>query len=205
MDPKWKHPFSAVVSGPSGSGKSVFILNFIENLYDMCNSPFSDIYWHYGNTNPPRVNLPIKFHKGLPDLEEYYSNEPKLVIIDDLMREADFRVVDIFTKGCHHGNMSVFFTTQNLFHQGRGQRDISLNAHYIICFKNPRDKAQIRHLAHQVFNEKPLFIQEAYNDATSNSHGYLLLDMKQDTPDDYRFRTCIFPSDKLKFVYVPRK
>ena len=161
----------------------------------MCDFQFSNIYWYYGKYKPPSCNLPICFREGLPELEE--SVTPKLVIIDDLMRETDGRVVDLFTKGCHHGNTSVFFITQNLFHQGKGQRDISLNAHYLVCFKNPRDKSQIRHLAHQVCPEKPLFLQEAYTDATSQPHGYLLLDMKQDTPEEYRYRTSIFPTDQL--------
>ena len=63
------------------------------------------------------------------------------------MREVDGRIVDIFTKGSHHRDLNVFYITQNLFHQGKGQRDISLNASYIIYFKNPRDKRQIKHLA----------------------------------------------------------
>jgi len=205
MDPRWKHPFSAIISGPSGSGKTIFVLDFIKHLADMCDTNFSSIYWYYGKYKPEAIALPICFREGLPQLEETDVHSPKLVIIDDLMRESDDRVVDLFTKGCHHGNTSVFFMTQNLFHQGKGQRDISLNAHYIVCFKNPRDKAQIRHLAQQVYPEKPLFLQEAFNDATSKPHGYLLLDMKQETPDDYRFRTDIFPTDKVNYVYVPNK
>lgn len=52
-----------------------------------------------------------------------------------------------------------FFITQNIFHQGKGQRDTSLNAYYIVIFKNPRDKAQMRHLAQQVFPENPKILQ----------------------------------------------
>lgn len=199
---RWKHPFSALISGPSGSGKTVFVVNFLNNLKNMCNISFDEIHWHYGKYKPLNIGVPVVFYQGLPDLEE--TNYPKLIIIDDLMRESDGRVVDLFTKGCHHGNTSVLFLTQNLFHQGKGQRDISLNAHYIVCFKNPRDKAQIRHLALQVSPEKPMFLQEAFADATSEPYGYLLLDLKQDTPDEYRYRTSIFPTDPLNFVYVPR-
>ncbi len=75
----------------------------------------------------------------------------------------------------------------------------------MVCFKNPRDKAQIRHLAQQVYPENPKFIQEAYNDATKNPHGYLLLDMKQSTPDEMRFRSAIFPTDPLNYVYIPKR
>lgn len=99
----------------------------------------------------------------------------------------------------------MIFITQNIFHQGRGQRDISLNSSYIVIFKNPRDRAQIQHLARQVFPENPKFLQEAYLDATSRPHGYLLLDLKQCTPDNYRVRTSIFPDDAKHYAYVSRK
>jgi len=149
----------------------------------------------------------IEFHEGLPCPEDYSSDplSPKLVIIDDLMRESSSSEVDLFTKGSHHKNLSVILISQNLFHQERGQRDISLNANYIVVFKNPRDRAQIRHLARQVYPDDPKFLEVAYYDATSRPHGYLLLDLKQSTPDEYRFRTCIFPNDTTHYVYVPRR
>jgi len=121
----------------------------------------------------------IEFREGLPCPEDYSFDplSPKLVIIDDLMRESSSEViVDLFTKGSK--NLSVILISQNLFHQGRGQRDISLNASYIVVFKNPRDRAQIRHLARQVYPDYPKFLEEAYYDATSRPHGYLLLDLK---------------------------
>lgn len=171
----------------------------------MCDTTFTNINWHYGNGGGTSDNNSIiNYIEGLPNLEDFDGKEPTLVIIDDLMREADSRVVDFFTKGCHHKNISVFFITQNLFHQGKGQRDISLNAHYMVCFKNPRDKVQFKCLARQIYPENPKFIEEAYTDATSRPHGYLLLDLKQATPDDMRIQTCIFPDDTKHFVYIPK-
>lgn len=205
MDPRWKHPFSAIVAGPSGCGKSHFVMKFIDHIKDMCDVKFENIYWHYSEWQPGYDANNVIFKEGIPNMEDFNGSKANLVIIDDLMRESDGRVVDLFTKGCHHRNISVFFITQNLFHQGKGQRDISLNAHYIVCFKNPRDKAQIRHLAQQVHPENSKFIQEAFSDATREAHGYLLLDMKQSTPDEMRFRSMIFPSDSYNYVYVPKK
>lgn len=204
MDTRWKHPFSAIIAGPSGSGKSHFTIKFINNLKEMCDTEFDNIFWHYSEWQPSYNLENVTFKEGIPNMGDFEGSKPNLVIIDDLMRESDGRVVDLFTKGCHHRNISVFFITQNLFHQGKGSRDISLNAHYIVCFKNPRDRAQIRHLAQQVYPENSKFIQEAYNDATTKAHGYLLLDMKQSTPDEYRFRTAIFPDDPHNYVYVPK-
>ena len=121
------------------------------------------------------------------------------------MRQASNGIVtDIFTRGSHHKNISIIFITQNLFHKGNGQRDISLNANYIVLFKNPRDRAQIGHLARQVFPEDSKFLIEAYHDATVKPHSYMLLDLMQSTPDEYRFRTCIFPDDPRHYTYVPK-
>lgn len=79
----------------------------------------------------------------------------------------------------------------------------------MVVFKNPRDRAQIRHLARQVYPENPLFLQEAYLDATSRAHGYLVLDLKQSTAEEFRVRTNIFPEDVnnglVPIFYIEKK
>lgn len=211
MDVRWKHPFTSMVCGPTGCGKTVFVQKFLQYINAMTDSHFARILFYYSEWQPTYSEYPnaqsIEFREGLPQSSDYSSDSrPKLIVIDDLMRESSNNtIVDLFTKGSHHKNLSVIFITQNLFHQGRGQRDISLNTNYIILFKNPRDRAQVQHLARQIYPENPRFLQEVYFDATSRPHGYLLLDLKQSTPDNCRFRACVFPDDKRHYVYVPRK
>jgi len=67
------------------------------------------------------------------------SRQPTLLIIDDLMSETNQLVADIFTKISHHRNISVIYMTQNIFDKNKYARTISLNAHYLVLFKNPRD------------------------------------------------------------------
>lgn len=209
MDTQFYHPFSAIVAGPSGCGKSFFVVNFLKNLINVttCNVKFEKVIWFYDEWQPLYKTLAgaVEFQQGLPTLDQFDGATPSLIIIDDLMREANGGVVDIFTKGCHHRNLSVFFITQNIFHQAKGQRDISLNSHYIVLFKNPRDGSQIRHLARQIAPLNSRFVEEAYQDATSKPHGYLLFDLKQATPDEYRYRTSIFQEDGACYVYIPKK
>ena len=69
----------------------------------------------------------------------------------------DKRIVNLFTRGFHHRNLSVIYIVQNLFHQGKGSRSISLNSHYLVLFKNPRDKLQILTLAKQMFHTQTDF------------------------------------------------
>ena len=70
----------------------------------------------------------------------------------------------------------VFFLTQNLFHAK--QRVISLNADYIMVFRNPRDGSQFGHLAREVMPQNTKFLNWAYKEATENPHSYLLLYLK---------------------------
>jgi len=44
----------------------------------------------------------VKFHSGLPDIDDFDGTKVVLLIIDDLMHETDERVANIFTKGSHH-------------------------------------------------------------------------------------------------------
>ena len=96
----------------------------------------------------------------------------------------------------------MILITQNLFHQARHARDISQNAKYIILLKNVRDKAQFTHLARQVLPEDSQGLFGAYLDATRRPHGYLLLDLAQDTDERLRFRTNIFPAERPPVVYA---
>lgn len=218
MDVRWKHPWTSLICGPTGCGKTVFVRRFLKHLEAVSDVAFDRILFYYGDTlDPDTLQLhksqspgspKIEFRDGLPNPEDYSTDnhKKKLIIIDDLMRESSgHTIVDLFTKGSHHKNISVIFITQNIFHQGSGQRDISLNTNYIVIFKNPRDRAQIQHLARQVFPENPKFLSEAYHNATTPPHGYLLLDLKQTTPDNLRLRTGIFPDDARMEVYVPKK
>jgi hypothetical protein len=91
---------------------------------------------------------------------------------------------------------------QNMFHRGKFIRTMSLNTHYMVLFKNPRDAGQIRVLAGQLFPGTTQFLVEAYRQATSRPHGYLLLDFKQDTGDNFRVLSDVLP-DEQGFYYVP--
>ena len=55
----------------------------------------------------------------------------------------------LFTKDSHHKSLRVIYIMQNLFDQHREHRTISLNAHYLVNFKNPRGVSQIVNLGKQ--------------------------------------------------------
>ena len=107
----------------------------------------------------------------------------------------------MFTKYAHHKNLTVIFIVQNLFPKGKHARDISLNAHYIIVFKNPRDKLQIEYLARQIMPRHSKGVVQVFEEATRKPHSYLLFDLTQSTHDALRIRTNIFP-DETMHVYA---
>ena len=204
MDPRWYHPFMCMISGPTSCGKTVWLTRFLANLFDMMVPVPEEVVWCYGEWQPGYTQLKnVTFVEGLPNTKEWSVDRRRLVILDDLMNETDQRVTSLFTKGSHHRNMSVMFIVQNLFGKNKEQRTISLNTHYMVIFKNPRDTSQITHLAKQMYPGKLKYVQESYKDATSSAHGYLLVDLRQDTPDHLRLRTNIFPPER-QTVYIQK-
>jgi len=125
------------------------------------------------------------------------------VILDDLLNDVySKQVCKLLKKSSHHRNICVILITQNLFHQGRFCRDISLTAKYLVLLKDVRDKNQFMFLARQVYPENRNSLFKASLDATRRSHGFLLLDLSQDSNDRLRFRTDIFPTEQT-IVYSP--
>ena len=132
----------------------------------------------------------ISFYEGVPANLANAQGNPCLIILDDLLNDVYSEdVCNLFTKGSHHRNISVILITQNLFHQGRFCRDISLNAKYLVAFKNVRDKNQFHHLARQVYPEESEGLYRTYLHATKEPYSYILLDFSQDTDDRLRFRS----------------
>ena len=73
--------------------------------------------------------------------------------------------------------------------------DDQMHAHYLVIFKNPRDGSVIVHLAKQMYLGKKQYVRQAFALVTRQAHGYLLIDLKQSTPEGMRLRSYIFPGD----------
>jgi hypothetical protein len=211
----FQHPFTCTVAGPSQSGKTVFVRNLLKALPFYVTPCPDRIVWAHGISNEkqfeqiknaihPRI---VEFIDGIPNLNDFNPNERNLLIIDDLMGDAgrSKSVADFFTKGCHHRNVSVILILQNLFHQGRVMRDVHTSTNYLVLFKNPRDTTQLSHLQRQCFPNSKNFLVEAYKMATSVPHGYLILDFHQNTPNQYRVCSNLFPPNELTVYEAVQK
>lgn len=210
---RFKHPFTCIIAGPTQSGKTHFTFELLHHLSSLIQPMPNNVIWCYGEHQEKLRELPenVRLTEGLSGLDMIDPSKRNLLILDDLMHEVGNmqEIAELFTKGSHHRNLSVIIIVQNLFHQGKIMRTISLNAHYMILFKNPRDASQVRYLAAQLFPGKSSFLTDAYKQATSRAHGYLLLDLTQSTPDHQRVLSHILPSESDEcgsgFYYVPKK
>ena len=77
------------------------------------------------------------------------------------------------------------------------------NAHYLTLLRNPSGQLQIRNLGTQLFPRRIDYFMEAYQDATKDNFGYLLVDMHPSSPEILRLRTHVF-TDEAQILYTPK-
>ena len=208
VDARLRSPFTMLVSGPTGSGKTVKVMELIANADVISNPPPSQIIYCYDDWQPifDKFADVVTFHKGVIEVDDIPDDkQPRWLILDDLMDEVMRKpdANDLFTKRSHHRNLSVIFLVQNLFH--KNIRTISINCHYTFLAKNPRDASSVANLARQAFPGRSQYVLEAYRDATREPHSFLLLDMRQETDDDKRLLGNYPPlPDRRVVVYKPK-
>lgn len=204
-------PFQAgspmIVSGPTGSGKTVWIHKLLhDNLF---NQPVESILYCYGVYQPFFEQFTVSnltFEQGVPSkerIERLNDGKFHVLILDDLMEQIlkNPEAQDLFTKYCHHFNITAIFITQNIFAQGKYARTINLNTHVLVLFANKRDESQIIFLGRQLFPFRLNHFLEAYQDATSDNYGYLVVDCDPKSPKEVKLRTKIFANEEC-IVYL---
>jgi GTPase SAR1 family protein len=68
---KFKAPFTCIISGPSGSGKSSFCIRLLQNLKSLCTESRFDggIIWCYSEKTavPSLGKINVSYHEGVPE------------------------------------------------------------------------------------------------------------------------------------------
>jgi energy-coupling factor transporter ATP-binding protein EcfA2 len=216
----FKHPTTVLIAGPTQCGKTYFFIRALKN--GLIQPEPQRIVWVFSEWQDaytellrdlPQVQFVKDFHAQL-----YESFDPRvrnLLVLDDQMenrnmhRRSNESLVKFFTQGSHHRNLTVVYIVQNLFNQDRSMRTVSLNAHYLVLFKNPRDATQIHTVASQMFPGNSEVLLGAFKDATatpiggSETRGYLVLDLHPTTCDALRILTNVF--DEQPVAYIPQE
>ena len=129
-------------SGTYGIGKSTLWVRFLQTLRSLCTEHRfkGGILWCFSErTSIPTgelnaLNLNIRYYEGVAGDFKNQRDEPYQFISDDLLNEAYSSGIlcDLFTKGSHHRSILIM---QNIFHQSKHCRDISLNAKYLVLLR----------------------------------------------------------------------
>lgn len=194
------------VCGPSQSGKTRFVLRLLDQRHEMFDKAIDKVMWCYGIHNGDLQNeLQQKGYRtvrGLPKEQDIEANS--ICVLDDLLSESETskEVTNMCTRAAHHKPCFVIFISQNVFPGGKEARTRSLNTHYYVIFKNPRDKLQFETLARQILPSHSKTLVSAFEDATRSAHGYLFIDFTQECPEEIRYRTNIFDS-AVTFYRLP--
>ena len=192
-----------IIAGPSHSGKTTFVMQLLDHSNEIFRTAPRRVVWCYGiyqhELNSRLVEKGYVAHHDIIPVSEIEPYD--VIILDDLIHESKNSgdVTAMFTRAAHHKPCFIIFIMQNLFPPGREARTRSLNTHYYVIFKNPRDKSQIEFLARQILPHNSKALITAFEAATEKPHSYLFLDLTQQCPEQYRYRGNIF--DKPMLIY----
>lgn len=214
----FRHPSTILVAGPTGCGKTQFLLKLLTTANAIQPTP-QRIVWVYSEWQPAydalrsALGRRVEFVKDYDATELYNSFSPNvrnILVLDDQMDSSGTRggegaaaLAKFFTQGSHHRNLTVIYIVQNMFNQDRTMRTVSLNSHYLVLYKNPRDKTQVRTLAQQMYPNNSHFLVDAFENATTAPYSYMLLDLRPETQEQLRVRARVFDGDATATVYVP--
>ena len=202
FDFRLKAGSSMLVCGPTMAGKSTFVHNLLRDTSIFEKTPCG-VYWYYGGESADGLDGKGYILKsGLP---ENFLDIPdnSTVVLDDLMSEGKDHVgvTALFTKLVHHRNLFVINITQNFFMNSKETRTRRLNTQYVAIFKNPSDATQIHVIGRQMYPGNSQFLTNVYKHVTRYAHGYIFLDLRQETPESYRVRSNILRDEFPMILY----
>jgi hypothetical protein len=203
---KFKLPAGMIVAGPSSSGKSTLVMKMLENYHEMFDPVPEEVLYCYGQFHklvPKLQSEGIVVHAGLPSEETLdKARRPLLLVLDDMMLSASEKYLsDLYTKKNHHQQIFSIFLAQSLFE--KNLKVARTNSQYILLTRAPNAILSIRTLGSQLFPRQLDFFMDAYNQATKDAWGYLMIDLHPASNPQLKLRTNIFPSDN-RIVFIPK-
>ena len=105
FDFRLENDSSMIVSGPSKSGKSTFVMALIKHKDTMFREPIRRIWWFYGISSPFHQSLKdlnVELKEGVPTVDDFSTiGRQDLVVLDDMQTETgkNDNVTNMFLKG----------------------------------------------------------------------------------------------------------
>lgn len=208
FDLRFGQNFKIILSGASGTGKTVTCKRLLQHADQLMVKPPGMIYffysiWQHGYEDIKNsVRIPIKFIHGAPSddtIDEIVSQPVKgcTIVLDDMQQHLSRSIVNLFQVQARHNQINLILLIQSLFDRtSPNLRDISLSATHFILTKSPRDQTQIFYLGRQMYPGRASELVKVFMDATSQPYTYLLIDYTQQCPGYLRLRSSIFPEEK---------
>ena len=75
----WKHPFTCIVAGPTGCGKTQFTIRLIQNANIVIEPSPEKIVWCYGVYQHSFEGMNnVNFHEGIPEITSFDGKQRTL-------------------------------------------------------------------------------------------------------------------------------
>ena len=197
FDLRLKENFKLFISGPSRSGKTVFVKEMVRNLDIFSKAPPDIRCLVYKVAQPIYremcMDYLIQDGANLKErLMRLAQGRSMLVIFDDFLISPNLgELAELFTVDARHLKLSLIFITQRMFSNSNEFRQISLNSDYYCLFNNPRNKLEVRHLAAQMTPGKKELLNY-YTEATKDPYSYLWIDLTQECKPAVRYLSHLF-------------
>lgn len=208
----FKWPFKIVLCGVSGSGKTMFVFNLLQNIEQVADIIPGKILFVYREEQGiydefSSINSNIEFIKDIDDnfLPNVLSNSEKyknlLIILDDQYFSKNLSdVAELYLISARHRKISIIFLTQSIFNNP-SLKNISRNSTHIVLFKNIRLQEPYK-LFEQFFpgKNRSLGLKNVYDVLMNEEYGYLLIDCSVNCQTFLRFRTDLFKTILRVFI-----
>ena len=218
-------PFRVLVAGSSSCGKSELIARMLENKETFFPDTVFDFayYFHPPNSMTPERNAyyrrltasiqGMECVEGLPNIADL-TDLPgkKLLIIDDLYDKAvnSEQMQELMVVHSHHSDISLFFTSQNYFNQGRFSKTFLRNYTDTILFDAKTERLVLEIISRQLFPGANRFLPRAMEWLRENEpcvfDRYIWIDSNPQNalPEKLRVRTRVIPdrSEEITFQIV---
>lgn len=184
-------PCRIICQGPTGSGKTNFVINLIEKFSSPKGTYVSiyiitknkdELLYKYLEYKSDQIVIKEGLH-SLPELDKFDKEQNHLVIIDDLVLEKNQQsIIDYFIR-CRKLNVSVVYISQSFYSIPKVIRQ---NANYFVILKMGSLKNLKLILSEFQLNIDKNTLLKIYDYCTNEKFNFLLIDMDNDEKNRFR-------------------